>query len=112
MSALAVLLFPLITFAQTTDPTVKGIVWKISYAIINPLIQLGFVIALVMFMWKIGVYIRDRNSGYVFDKDGKSSGDGINGIKWALFGLIVMVSAFGIMQLIKNILGSTIELPG
>lgn len=111
---------PLIASAQTTanTPAVKTIIYRLSYYVLNPLIKLGFVIALLYFMWGVVDYIRDRNSGYlwntsIFDKEadgGARKSAGGDRILYGLLGLFIMTSAFGIATLIRNIVGSTIPI--
>ncbi len=105
------LIFPLIAHAQGSASGFKLLVYRISDYILNPLIKLGFVVALVIFLWGVVDYIRDKNSGFIFDKDGKKSGDGASRIVWGLIGLFVMVSAYGILNMIKGLLGSDVPLP-
>ena len=91
--------------------------YRISYHIINPIIQVGFAIAVLYLVWKIILYIQQRNSGYIFEegKDGKEGkwggSNGITDILWGLFGLFIMTSAFVIMQILKQWIGSDIPTP-
>ncbi len=111
---------PLITHAQSAanTPTIKLVIYRLSYYIINPLIKLGFVIALLYFMWGVVDYIRDRNSGHiwdssVFDKEADGGGRksaGGDRIIYGLFGLLIMTSAFAIAELVRNIIGSTVPI--
>jgi hypothetical protein len=107
-----------IVYAEEITLSVKEIVYRISYNIINPLIQVGFAVALLFLVWNIIAYIRDKNSGYIFEestvagKDGKWGGsNGIKGILWGLFGLFVMTSAFVIMKILAQWIGSDIPTP-
>lgn len=104
---------PMIAFAQQggTSPTIKQIMYQLSYYVINPLIQVGFVVALLVFVWGVVEYIRDRNGGAVFNKENVKTGGGASHIIWGLFGLLVMVSAFAIMSTIKTLIGSNIATP-
>lgn len=112
---------PLIASAQTATantPTIKVIIARLSFYVLNPVIKLGFVIALLYFMWGVVDYIRDRNSGRVWDssafekeKDGggmKTRGG--DRIVYGLFGLLIMTSAFAIAELIRDFTGSTIPI--
>lgn len=106
-------LLPFIASAQsTTTPTVKDLVFKISYNILNPLIQVGFAVALVWFLWGVVQYIRDRNSGHVWDANAvggkEKEGNPADNIVYGLFGLFIMVSAFAIMRILRDFLGSSI----
>lgn len=102
-------LIPLIASADGSSLSIKQLVFKISYNILNPLIKLGFVIALIVFVWQVAEFIRHRNAGSVETSAG--SKEGFTGILWGLFGLLIMVSVFAIMQVINNILGAKIPLP-
>ncbi len=112
--------FPLIATAQSTatTPTIKLIIYRLSYYVLNPLIKVGFVIALLYFMWGVLDYIRDKNSGHLWDSSAfekESEGGGMktrggDRIVYGLFGLFIMASAFGIATVIRNIIGSTVPL--
>lgn len=104
-------LFPLIAHAQATPSGFKTLMFRVNDYVLNPLIKLGFAIAILVFMWGVVQYIRDRNSGFVFDKDNKKSGNGASTIVWGLVGLFIMVSAFGIMRMIATLIGSDIQTP-
>lgn len=107
------LFVPAIAHAEEITLSVKEIVYRISFYVINPLIQVGFVVALLFLVWKIILYIKDKNSGYIFQegKDSKGGGDGITGILWGLFGLFIMTSAFVIMRIMAQWIGSDIVTP-
>ena len=104
---------PIVVRAADDDSlSVRQLVFKISDNILNPLIMLGMAVALAYFAWTVISYVKDRNSGYVFDDKGKRSGDdGASRMFWGLVGLFIMVSAFGIMRLIKALIGSDIAIP-
>lgn len=99
--------------STATNPTIKELVYRISYYILNPLIKIGFVAALVYFFWGVIEYLYDRNSGRVVDTTavGGKGGKGADQIVYGLFGLFAMASAFGIMHLMKSLTGSTIPIP-
>ena len=98
--------FPKVAFADSTL-SVAQLMYKIDTYILNPLIKLGFVVALVYFFWGVVTYLKDRESGAILGGKGKDTSH----IVWGLLGLLIMVSAFGIMSAIKNILGSDIATP-
>ena len=100
---------PSIAWAATGVLSVKTVIYRIDYYILNPLIELGFVVALGYFIWGVIEYIRNKSQGSIAPFSKK--GDGGDHIIWGLVGLLIMVSAFGIMTLIKNIIGSTIATP-
>lgn len=94
--------------ADVAGPSVKQLVYRISYNVLNPLITLGFALALAYFTWTIVEYIRDRNNGTIVGEGKSASGERV---VWGLFGLFIMVSAFGIMRELKGIVGSNIGTP-
>jgi hypothetical protein len=101
---------PLVAHAQNTSPTVKQLVYRISFYVLNPLIKVGFVVAAAFFLWGVVEYLWDRNAGRMTDSAAfGGKGGSADRITYGLFGLFIMVSAFGIMQLIKNLIGSTIQ---
>ena len=103
---------PPIAWADAGTLSVKTIVYRIDYYILNPLIQLGFIVALLIFIWGIVQFIMNRNQGSTspFSKKKGSTESGEH-ILWGLVGLLIMVSAFGIMSLIKNLIGSDVPIP-
>ena len=70
-------LIPFIAHADGINISVKDLMYRISYHIVNPIIQVGFAIAVLYLVWKVILYIKDRNSGYIFEdgKDGKEKVD-------------------------------------
>jgi hypothetical protein len=118
MFSLVSLIIPNIAFAAgEITLSVKDIMYRISYYVINPVIQVGFAISLLYFVWTIIMYIKNKNSGRVFTEGvggaaGKWGGqNGIIDILWGLFGLFIMTSAFVIMQIIAKLIGSDIPTP-
>lgn len=71
---------------------------KINKFIINPIIVLVFGIALVMFIIGILQYVLNPASDEERDV-------GRRHILWGLFGMFIMVSVWGIMNIIINTLG-------
>lgn len=61
--------------------------------IVNPLIGLLFGIALIYFLWGVFQYFLKSDSG-------DSRKQGAQHILWGLIGLMIMVSAFGIINLV------------
>ena len=99
--------FPSLAFADGTL-SVAQLMYKIDLYILNPLIKFGFVVALVYFFWGVVMYIKDRDSGAIIGGGGKKDS---GHILWGLLGILIMVSAFGILSAIKNIIGSDIATP-
>jgi hypothetical protein len=74
--------------------TVDQFILKVATAIINPIIQLMFAFAIVVFLWGIVDYIRGAGSA-------DSREQGTRHIIWGLVGLFIMVGVFGILNLFK-----------
>lgn len=68
---------------------------RIEVAIINPVIALLFGVALVVFLWGCFEFVRDAAS-----PDGRSTGG--RHILWGSIGMGIMLSVYGIMNLILN----------
>ena len=71
---------------------------KISRYILNPLILLVFAIALVVFFWGIVKFISSETVDSGRD-------EGKRKIFWGLFGMFIMISAYGLIHLILNTFG-------
>jgi hypothetical protein len=76
---------------------------KLSTYIVNPLIELLFAIAFVMFL--VGVYEFVRGAA---DPDARAKGG--QHILWGVVGLAIMVSVYGIIRIIANTLGVSIPI--
>lgn len=83
----------------------QAIILKVNYYVLNPLIWLLFAVALVIFLWGVVEFLRER------DSNSQKANDGKQHLLWGLVGMFIMVSAFAILNLIKNVLGSTIPTP-
>ncbi len=97
---------------DAANPSVKALVYRVSAYVLNPLIAIGFVVALLYFMWGIVEYVKDRDSGHLwnssaFGKEGKGT-EGADRIVYGLFGLFIMVSVFGILRLLKSLIGADV----
>lgn len=66
---------------------------KINEFILNPLILLVFAVALLVFFWGIFQFIATQTTD-------KGRSDGKKKIFWGLFGMFVMISAYGLIRLI------------
>ena len=83
----------------------QTILLKVNYYILNPLIWLLFAVALVVFLWGVVEFLRER------DANSQKANDGKQHLLWGLVGMFIMVSAFAIMNLLKSIIGSNIPTP-
>jgi len=74
-------------------PPVVTFLNKINQFILNPLIKLAFAVALVIFFWGIFQFIISETA------DAKRS-EGKKKILWGLFGMFIMISAYGLIRLV------------
>ena len=72
----------------------------INQYILNPLILLLFAVAFLVFFWGILQFIAKETADAERDK-------GKRKIFWGLFGMFIMVSAFGLIRLILGTFGVT-----
>ncbi|MCI0542167.1 hypothetical protein L0Y69_00210 [bacterium] len=78
---------------------IDTIILRINEYIINPIIAFLFVLATLLF---ISGLVRFFLMG---DSEGKNRETGKQHMVWGLVGMFIMVSVFGIMQLIVNTFG-------
>ena len=86
---------------ETTVYAAEGIqelVYKLNKYIINPLIVVMFSIALAYFLYGLVVFIKNAAS-----KDARATGQ--QHMLWGLVGMVIMVSVFGILNLLINTFG-------
>ncbi|MFA5933930.1 MAG: hypothetical protein WC795_01750 [Candidatus Paceibacterota bacterium] len=91
-------MFSLIPIAHAA--TVGTLVKKVSELILNPLIIFMFVLALLYFLYGVYEFISNADSD-------KGRATGKQHIIWGLVGMAIMMSVFGIMNLLINTLGVT-----
>ena len=72
---------------------------KAVAAIVNPIIQVIFAVALVMFVYGIFEFVRGADSPEVRKK-------GQQHIMYGLIGLVIMVSVFTIINILINTVGA------
>ncbi|OHA94718.1 MAG: hypothetical protein A3C62_00115 [Candidatus Zambryskibacteria bacterium RIFCSPHIGHO2_02_FULL_39_16] len=70
----------------------------INRLILNPLILLAFAVALIVFFWGIFQFIASQTADTQRD-------EGKRKIFWGLFGMFIMISAFGLIRLILSTFG-------
>lgn len=97
--SLLAFLMPVIVFAQEDFGEIGSFVGKISSFINSTLIPLLFGIALLVFLWGIFKYF------ILGGGDEGSREEGKQLMLWAIIGFVVMVSVFGIVNMIANGLG-------
>lgn len=79
-------------------PALLTLIRAIDRYIINPLIVLGFAVAMIVFLWGVFKYIRGAG-------DPKARETGRNHILWSIVGFAIMFTVFGIMTIISNSVG-------
>ena len=72
---------------------ISTLLHKISQFILNPLIALVFAIALAVFLWGVVQFIASQTAD-AGREEGKRK------IIWGLFGMFIMISAYGLIGLI------------
>ncbi len=77
---------------------------KVNQFILNPLILLAFAIAFLVFFWGIFQFIFSQTADTQRD-------EGKRKIFWGLFGMFIMISAFGLIRLILGTFGITPSYP-
>ncbi len=98
------LLFPIVVFADS-PLSIKQLMFRVSYYLINPLIIVGFVAALLYFIWGLIDFLRKRDISAAAGQEGRDH------MLWGIIGLVIMVSAFAIMRMLAQSVGSTIATP-
>ncbi len=79
---------------------------KAVVAIVNPIIQVLFAVALVMFVYGIFEFVRGAD-----DPTARTKGQ--EHMKYGLIGLFIMISVFTIIKILLNTLGITgADVPG
>ncbi|MDD5318290.1 MAG: hypothetical protein PHF79_00500 [Candidatus Pacebacteria bacterium] len=66
---------------------------KVDQVIVNPLILLMFAVALLVFLWGVFEFVRSSDSD-----DARATGQ--RHMLWGIVGLAIMISAFGIVNVI------------
>jgi hypothetical protein len=103
-------LIPFIAFAASDGLSIKELMFRISYYILNPVIILGFVLATMYFLWGMISFLKSRQVSAEDSIQGKSH------MLWGIVGMVIMVSAFAIMYSMANIIGADdrikSEIPG
>lgn len=82
------------------EASVKTLVQSINRVLINPLIFMIFALAMVYFIYGLARYLLSPDNEEI-RKASKSH------MLWGIIGMVIMVSAFGIMNIITNTLGTS-----
>jgi ABC-type thiamin/hydroxymethylpyrimidine transport system permease subunit len=88
-----------LTFSKVvSNPTVSNILVKITDNIIAPVLGLVFLYAFVVFVW--GVYNMIAEAG-----DSGAREKGQQNVMYGVIGMVIMISAYGIIRLIAATIG-------
>ena len=82
--------------AWAAETTIKGLVDKITQQVLQPIIYLLFALAFIIFIWGIIQYVIAQGG----DKEKLTKAK--QTIVWGIVGLFIMVSAWGIVQVLCN----------
>ncbi|MEN9582778.1 MAG: hypothetical protein RL641_732 [Candidatus Parcubacteria bacterium] len=91
---------PHLTQAAADLTPLKVFIGKVEVVILNPIIKLGFAVALVIFLYGVFQFIKDADNSTARETGGKH-------ILWGVIGMFIMIAAGGIMQLICGTWGIT-----
>lgn len=78
--------------------SVDDLLFKLSDKVINPVIEMAFIIAFVVFLWGVSEYIRGANNE-------KKRADGRQHMLWGIVGFVIMFGVFGIITILTRTLG-------
>jgi tellurite resistance protein TehA-like permease len=92
-------LFIATAHAAELSPYARNLLNQISRYIIDPIIILIFGVAMVVFLYGIFKFIRSADNPTERD-------EGKRNMFWGLIGMTIMVSAFGIINLIAGTVGN------
>lgn len=88
----------MLNIIPTAEASVVTLVQSINKVIINPIIILLFVLATALFMYGLIRYLISSDNTEV-QKETKQH------MIWGIFGMFIMISVFGILNIILNTLG-------
>jgi len=77
---------------------IRELLNNVNQYILNPLVKLVFAIAFIIFVWGIVQFIASQTADAARD-------EGKRKIFWGLFGMFIMISAYGLIRLILNTFG-------
>lgn len=80
--------------------TITNLINNIKTGILNPITNLLFAVAFVVFLWGIINYVLGSQG------DEKKLAQGRQAIYWGIIGLFIMTSAWGIVKLFCNFFGT------
>lgn len=89
-------MYSAIAYADSID----DLLFRVNAKLINPLIEIGFIIAMVFFLWGVMEFIRGAQN-----PEQRTTGQ--KHMLWGVVGLFIMFSVFGIINLLLTTFGIT-----
>jgi hypothetical protein len=80
------------------NSTIVSFINKVSQVIINPAIQILFLLALLYFLWGVFNFVKGSDAD-----DTRETGK--RHMIWGIFGMFIMISAYGILNFIIGSVG-------
>ncbi len=80
----------------------KAYLARVAEVIIDPVIQLIFFAAFLFFAWGIFVFVSNADNP-------QKQGEGKQHMFWGIIGMVIMVSADIVLELVKNTLSEVAE---
>ncbi len=71
---------------------------RVNQVIINPIILLLFSVAVIYFLWGVFKYVKDSESS-------DARAEGRQHMIYGVFGMFIMISVFGIINIVLNTIG-------
>jgi hypothetical protein len=84
--------------AYTENPAISKIIGKLADNILNPIIELIFAVATVIFIWGVFQY-------FIKSNDSTARKTGTDHILWGIVGMSIMVCAYGILNFVFSSIG-------
>lgn len=77
--------------ANAADPLIS----KVLTLVVNPIISLLFGVAVLYFLWGVFKFIKDSGESTARE-------EGQQAMLWGMVGIVIMVSAYGLINFIQN----------
>lgn len=104
-TAVAVFAMTRTAYAEGSSLSINGLLGKIFYHIINPLIMVAMAGSVVYFMYGVVDFLRKRDTDMTGAEEGKKH------LMYGLIGLFIFVSAFAVARIMSKILGGGVPTP-
>jgi hypothetical protein len=94
-----------IAHAEESSLSIDGLLSKIFFHIINPVIMVAFAGSVLYFIYGVVDFLKNRDTNIPEADDGKRH------LVYGLIGLFIMTSAFAIARIMSSILGGGVPTP-